>query len=302
MRIASLFLLLFALPFPGFLRADDAAVAETLRALGGEVTLTEGTATKVVFRDCSKLGDAEFRGIGQLHGLKVLTLYGQCHGLTDATLPHLAGLTALEELGTDGIRVSDAGLKALTALVSLKSAAFFHTSFGLPGFDGTGFGALRALPKLERLTLAGISMGDAGFAALAEIGQLRDFSTWHTYQTAEGNQSIARFKNLRSLRLGQRLPRHVDGAPAPPSLTDASLRDFLGLGNLETLTLMEGRFTPEALAALQALPKLKKLNLQVAPLTPEQLDRVKAALPGVAVEWKPLTDEEAKKLELYLKP
>ena len=91
------------------------------------------------------------------------------------------------------------------------------------------------------------------------------------------------------------------GAPAPPSLTDASLRDFLGLSDLETLTLMEGRFTPEALAALKALPHLKKLNLQVAPLTPEQLDRVKAALPGVAVEWKPLTDEEAKKLELYLK-
>ena len=73
----------------------DASVAATLTDLGAQVTHTDGVVTKVIFKDCSKLGDAEFRLIGQLKELKSLTLYCQCKGLTDETLPHLASLTNL---------------------------------------------------------------------------------------------------------------------------------------------------------------------------------------------------------------
>ncbi|MBI3878938.1 MAG: hypothetical protein HY301_02605, partial [Verrucomicrobia bacterium] len=150
-------------------RADDTAAAKQLRALGAEVAEAGGVVTKLTFKDCSKLGDAEFRAIGQLTHLKALTLYGKCHGLTDATAPHLAGLKELEELGTDGAQLTDAGLKHLAVLPELRRASFFHTSFGMKGFTGVGFGALKACPKLERLTVAGISMGDDGFAAIATI-------------------------------------------------------------------------------------------------------------------------------------
>lgn len=285
------------------LLADEAAIMARLKALGAEVTEQQGVAAKVFFRDSKALGDAEYRDIGQLKSLKALTLYGSCKGLDDTSLPHLAGLAQLEELSTDGLQTSDEGLKHLAALVSLKSAAFFHASFRKEGFTGVGFRHLAALPKLERLTVAGMSMGDEGFAAIAEIRQLRDFSTWHTYQTEAGNAHIARLGNLRSLRIGQRLPRRVDGVAAPPSLTNASLKTFAdGLPHLESLTLMEGRFSVEALGTLGDLKHLTKLKMEVAPLTAEDLEKAKAALPGLELQWKPLTEEEARRLEMYLKP
>ena len=249
------------------LHADDAAVAARLRELGAQVTEDGGAVTKLTFKDCSKLGDAEFRLIGQCVKLKALTLYGKCHGLTDDTLPHLAALKELEELGTDGIQVTDDGLKNLTALTNLKSAAFFHTSFGMKGFTGTGFGHLKALPKLERLTVAGISMGDEGLEAISQIAQLREFSSWHTHQTQAGNEHLAKLTNLRSLRLGQRLRRY-DGKPNALSLDDSSLATFAKMKSLESLALFESRFTLAALRQLKMLPNLKKLNLQGSDLTP----------------------------------
>lgn len=286
---------------PCLLHADDTTSAGTLRALGAEVALKDGALTKLTFRDCSKLGDTEFRLIGQCVHLKSLTLYGKCHGLTDATLPHLADLKELEELGTDGIQVTDDGLKNLTALTSLKSAAFFHTSFGMKGFTGTGFGHLKALPKLERLTVAGISMGDEGLEAISQITQLREFSSWHTYQTQAGNAQIAKLPNLRSLRLGQRLRRY-DGKPDALSLDDSSLATFAAMKSLESLTLFESRFTLGALRQLKALPNLKRLTLQGSDVAPADVEALRTDMPGVGIDWKPLTDEERSKLEAMLKP
>ena len=97
-------------------QADDATIAKQLQDLGGKVTLKDGVVTQVTFNDCSKLGEAEFRAIGQLSKLKNLTLYNKCNELNDETIPHIAGLKELESLGTDGIKVTDEGLKHLSKL------------------------------------------------------------------------------------------------------------------------------------------------------------------------------------------
>src|SRR2546421_547058 len=94
-------------------RADDAAIAGQLKALGGQVTETGGVVTKVDFKDCSKLAEPDFQAIGQLAGLKELTLYGNCHAANDGMLAHLAKLRSLESLSTNGIQVTDEGLKQL---------------------------------------------------------------------------------------------------------------------------------------------------------------------------------------------
>ncbi len=279
-------------------RADDAAIAKQLRALGAQVTEANGVVSKLSFKDCSKLGDAEFRAIGQLAHLKSLTLFGKCHGLTDATAPHLAGLKELEELATDGAQFTDAGLKHLAALSELRRASFFHTSFGMKGFTGVGFGALKACPKLEKLTVAGISMSDAGFAAIATITQLRDFSTWHTYQTETGNVHIAKLKNLKSLKLGQRLP---GGDRKAPSLSNASLPTIATMKSLESLNLGEARFTLAALRQLKDLPKLKQLTLPKADIPPADVDKLRAELPNAKIDWQPLTEDDRKFLQMYLK-
>src|SRR5437016_3502316 len=133
MKIAHLTLTvaLFALHAAISANADDGAIAKQLEALGGKITMSGGSVTQLSFTDCSKLGDAEFRAIGQLAHLMTLTLYGKCHGLTDATVQHLAGLKELESLGTDGAQLTDDGMKHLAALTSLRSASFFHLSFGM---------------------------------------------------------------------------------------------------------------------------------------------------------------------------
>ena len=279
---------------------DEASVSSRLTELGAQVTQTDGVVTKVFFKDCSKLGDAEFRLIGQLKELKSLTLYGQCKGLTDETLPHLSGLTNLEELGTDGIQVSDAGLAKLTALVNLRSLSFFHPSFGMKGFDGSGFAALKALPKLERLTIAGTPFNDTGMAAIAEIKQLRDFRTWHTYQTSTGNESLTKLPELKSLWLGQRL-RHYDGGSNMACLDDSTFAVLTQLKALESLTLDEARLSLAALLRLKELPRLKKLELRRIEISATDVEALKAALPNVAIDWKPLTDDERAKLAEFLK-
>ncbi len=279
---------------------DDASATATLTDLGAQVTHTDGVTTKVFFKDCSKLGDAEFRLIGQLKDLKSLTLYGQCKGLTDETLPHLSGLTNLEELGTDGIQVSDAGLAKLTALTNLRSLSLFHPSFGMKGFDGSGFAALKSLPKLERLTIAGTPFNDKGMAAITEIKQLRDFRTWHTYQTPAGNESLTKLPELRSLWLGQRLRRY-DGGSNAVSLDDSTFDVLTKLKTLESLTLDEARLSLTALRRLKELPRLKKLELRRIDIPAADFEALCAALPSVAIDWKPLTDDERTKLDAFLK-
>lgn len=287
---------LFALP--ATLRADDAAVASQLEAQGGKVVAKAGVVTEVTFRDCSKLGEPEIRAIGQLAHLKTLTLYGKAHGLNDATAPLLAGLKELESLGTDGAQLTDDGLRHLAVLKGLKSLAFFHLSFGMKGFTGSGFVHLKDCPKLEKLTVAGISMGDEGFAAIGTLTQLKELRTWHTFQTEAGNAHIAKLPNLTSLQLGQRLPGHGNKGV---SLSDASLPTLAGMKTLETLKIGEAHFTVEALQALKGLPKLKTLSLYETDLTEPEVDKVRAALPGVKIDWQPLTEEQRKKFEMYLK-
>lgn len=280
---------------------DRAAVADELRKLGAQVTESGGTVSKVMLRDCSTLGDAEFRKIGQLADLKSLTLYGKCQGLNDETLAHLCRLTGLEELSTDGIQVTDAGLKQLAALTNLRSLAFFHISFRLQGFTGAGFAHLKSLPRLERLTVAGTTFNDEGMAALGQLTQLKELRSWHTFQTQAGNERLVTLVNLRSLHLGQRLRKH-DGKPCPVSLDDATLATLARMKSLESLTLDEVRLTQAGLIQLKGLPNLKKLSLQRAEISDTDLAAIRTELPSVTVEWKPLTEAEHKALETLLRP
>jgi hypothetical protein len=283
-----------------FAIADDAAAIAKLTDLGGQLTQTDGIVTKIFFKDSSKLGADEFRLLGQLKGLKGLTLYGGCKGLNDETLPLLADLKNLEEFSIDGLQATDAGLAHFTALTGLRSISLFHPSFGMKGFDGSGFAALKSLPKLEKLTIAGTPFNDRGMAAIAEITQLRDFRTWHTYQTQAGNQALSKLPQLRSLWLGQRL-RQYNGSPNALSLDDSTFDVLVSLKSLEVLILDEAQLSLAALLRLKELPKLKKLELRRIDISQTDADKLKAALPQVAIDWKPLTDEDRQKLDAFLK-
>lgn len=278
-------------------RADEAAVAAMLEGLGGKVVRKDSVVTEIEFRDSSGLGTGEWEGIGGLAGLKKITVYGKAAGLNDAAVPQLLRLKNLESLSADGARLTDAGLRAMAGCSSLRSVSFFHLSFLMEGFTGEGFAAWAAMPQLEKLTVAGMSMGDAGFAAIAKIGTLKELRTWHTYQTGAGNAMIATLPNLTSLMLGQRLP----GGGRAPSLTDDSLKTIATIKTLRFLEIGESKFSLDALRQLGALPNLEKLKITRTDISGEDLATLRTELPKVKVEFLPLTEEQRRQLEMYLK-
>jgi hypothetical protein len=277
--------------------ADDAAVVKSLESLGGKAAIEDGDVVELSLRDSSKLGDAEWRTICGLSELRKLTTYGRAQGLNDQTVGYLKGLGKLESLSTDGAQLSDVGLAKMADVSSLRSVAFFHLSFRKEGFTGKGFGAWKKLPDLERLTVAGMSMGDEGFVEIGQLKTLRELRTWHTYRTEASHAEIAKLPKLTSLKLGQRLPH---GGVAP-CLTDRSLSVLAKMATLESLEIGEARFTLAALKQLKSLPRLKRLKIDRTELTVSDIEQLRAELSGVDVKFEPLTDEQRKKLESYLR-
>ncbi|QDU25140.1 Leucine Rich repeats (2 copies) [Anatilimnocola aggregata] len=280
--------------------ADEAA-EQQLTALGAQVTKAGDQISQISFKDCSKLGAAEFELIANQPELKKLTLYGSCKGLNNETLPLLKKLTKLEDVSTDGMQVTDAGFGPLAEMKSLKSLSFFHPSWGSKEFVGTGLVQLAGLPNLEKLTIAGTPFNDQGMAAVGKLTQLKAFRTWHTFQTEAGNQHLLKLTNLKELRLGQRL-RQYNGQPNPPSLTDDTIQVIAQLTSLESLWLDEARLSGTALAQLKGLPNLKLLTLERVDIADAEVEQLKKELPNVKIDVKPMTDEQRAALAKMLKP
>ncbi|QOV91691.1 hypothetical protein [Humisphaera borealis] len=287
------------LRFAGAADAPATADLDALTSAGAKLTQAGGAVTKLELRDCSKLAEADYARLGRLTGLKGLTL-GRCTGLTEKTLPLLAGLTALEELSFEGSQISDEGMKHFAAFISLKSASFFHPSFGMKGYNGSGFANLKALTKLQKLTVAGSPFNDDGMAAIGQITQLQSFRTWHTYQTPAGTASLAKLPNLKDLRFGQRLRRY-DGKPNTLTLDDAALDDLAKISTLELLYLDEANLTHGGLVKLKALTKLKELTLERIIVPAADIEKLKADLPKVKITVKPIEPADLDKLEKGLK-
>ncbi|HSI36139.1 MAG: hypothetical protein ACAI43_06880 [Phycisphaerae bacterium] len=278
-------LVAFALITPPALAA--APGQEALEKLGAKVTLTAGVVTQVNV-DVSKFTEADYRTLAAVTSIKKLSTDGKT--LNDANLPLLAGLTDLEELSTNSTALSDEGYKGFQAFKNLKSLALFHPSFNNAAFTGKGLAYLKDLPKLERLTFAGSSAGDTAMEAIGQITQLKDFSTWHTAQTQEGNKHLLNLKDLRSLRMGQRLPK--GGKPSGPSFDESTIKLIAQLKSLQKIELFEARLTAKGLEPLKDLPALKEVKLHTIDIPAADVEAVKAMLKDVKVDFKPMTDEE----------
>ncbi|HEX8916259.1 MAG TPA: hypothetical protein VF796_28170, partial [Humisphaera sp.] len=226
-----------------------------------------------------------------------LTIGGKT--LDDRTLPLLAGLADLEELSTNQSALTDDGYRHFKQFPKLRSLAMFHPSWALKEFTGAGLAHLKDCPKLERLTFAGSTAGDAAMEAVGQIKQLKDFSTWHTAQTPDGNKHLLKLTDLRSLRLGQRLPK--GGAPSPASLDASTLPLIAKLTKLQKLEIFEARLTAKDLEPLKALPELKQLTMHTVDIPATDVEAVKAAMKNVKVDVKPLTAEERESLAKKLK-
>ena len=268
-----------------------AADVTALEKMGAKVTQTGGVVTQVQVK-CDAFTEADFRTLGSFTAIKDLTISGKT--ITDDTFALLTGLTELERLSTDGIQLTDDGYKHFAAFQKLKTLAFFHPAFRSEKFTGSGLAQLKALPNLERLTFAGTTTGDAAMEAIGQLPQLKEFRTWHTAQTQAGNAPLTKLTKLTALRLGQRLPSW--GKDSPASFDESTMATVAQIKSLETLELTEARLTAAILPHLKALPNLKKLKIETVDIAPADVEAIKAALPNVVVDFKPMSAEEKESL------
>jgi len=272
---------------PAPARADEAEVARLLREKGATVTETKGVVTSVEAPDCSKWADEEFKALGGLAHLRMLS-FGP--GLGDASLALLAGLPELEYFSTNLSAISDEGVKSLARFRALKNLKFFHSG---KAFSGAGLAALAELPNLERLTVAGsLAFNDEGMAAVGKLTRLKEFRTWHAGHTIEGVRHLKTLGALTSLTIGQRL------AYAPPtSLSDETLPVLAEMKSLESLRLEEARLGFDALLRLKDLPGLKKLALEGIDLPEADVERLRKELPKVEIQWTKPNDVYKKRID-----
>lgn len=64
---------------------------------------------------------------------------------------------------------------------------------------------------------------------------------------------------------------------------------------------MEARLSYSAIIQLKVLPNLKKLRLDKIDLSAEDIEKLRAEMPGVTITGKALTDDERKHLDEFLK-
>ena len=260
---------------------------DALKKLGAKIVETDGVITQVQVK-CDAFTEADFRTLGSFTSIKDLTISGKT--ITDGTLALLTGLTELERLSSDGIQLTDAGFKHFAAFQKLKSLSFFHPAFRSEQFTGSGLAHLKTLPKLEKLTFAGSTAGDAVLEAIGQLTQLKEFRTWHTAQTQAGNANLVKLTNLTALRIGQRLPEW--GKDTPISFDESTMAVVAQMKTLESLELTEARLSGKIIPQLQALPKLAKLKMETVDISAADVEAIKAALPNCKVDWKPMSDAE----------
>ncbi len=202
----------------------------------------------------------------------------------------LSGLTELESILINGSELTDEGYRHFKAFQKLRTLSLFHPSRNCEEFTGSGLAYLKDLPKLERLTFAGATAGDKAFEAVGKISQLKEFRQWHNWDSPEALKHLIGLKQLESLQLGQRLPRHDHSLT--PSFDDETLKIVAQIKSLKRLNFQEARLSATGLLQLQRLPNLEQLKLSLIDISKSDVETIKAAMPAVKVDWTPITEAE----------
>ncbi len=255
-------------------------------ATGFQINTERDGSVSVFCRESFALTRADYEKIGQIRGVKTLTLYNKC-SLTDETLALLTGLDQVEKVGIDGARFTDDGMKHMAGWTNLRQLTFFHI-LNKDKFTGAGVAHLAGLPRLESFGCGGSSFTDAGMAAVARLPRLTELRVWHTLVTDDGVACLTN-TTLRRLRLApQFLPR----------ITEAVLPHIAAIQSLESLSLGEMKLTWDGgLKHLKSLPKLKELELDLVVISDADLARLKTEMPDVKISVKPPDEKQRGQIE-----
>ena len=118
--------------------------------------------------------------------------------LTEAAIKDIGGMTQLEHLSLNGMRLNDA---SMTDLAGLSNLNYLRLS-GASGITDTGWATLENFKQLQTLWVAETKFGDVAIQHLKPLSQLKDMTFYGTPVTDAGADVLLGLPNLVSVRCG----------------------------------------------------------------------------------------------------
>ncbi len=215
----------------------------TLTQLGAQLKLADGHVVEVSLQS-KKIADDDLAALHGLPHLETLNLYET--PITDAGLRQLKSLKTLKSLNLGFCRnITDAGIKELK---DLKELEFLNLGF-CRKLTAEGFRVLPRFEKLRTLNLSITSFGDDQAELLPKLIHLENLDLDNTRVTDGGLTHVSKLKKLRYLRLvGTRV-------------TDRGLETVAKLPNLRFLHIRDTFVSDSGVTAFQsALPKCRVIR------------------------------------------
>jgi Leucine-rich repeat (LRR) protein len=179
-------------------------------------------------------------------------------------LDEVAKLPNLEDLKLTGEAVSDATVRRVSKLVTLKTLGFDETSV-----TGASLGELAKLPRLEFLSIMDSPLDDDAMSRLASVTSLRKVMLNYSEISNSGVRHLCSLPALEGLYLKRTkvtdaVFQHVNTCPCLKELdveetdvSDEGIQQLAGLKTLRELCVRGTRVTKAGVAALRKhLPKL----------------------------------------------
>jgi hypothetical protein len=260
--------------------ADDAELVRPLEAKGVKTKKTAaGVVTELHLGGLKGITLEDYKIVGQCRSLVSLSLSAEDQRFNDEAAAQLTGLEKLEKFFSNGAQLTDDGFKSLASWKSLKQIGFDHWFRAKKDQPiGAGLAHLAALPNLESVRLGGCMIGLEAMEALATIKTLKKLDVFHTFYV--NDDALLPLQKLPDLRI------FIAGPQFSPRLTDAALRNLSAVKSLEEISLTETWLTYEnGFKHLASLPRLKKLSIPKVIASEEDVNKLKAGLPNLIVEW-----------------
>ena len=193
-------------------------------------------------RESDPYDAAFFEHVGHLSALESLNVIST--KFNDDWIAPIGQLTTLKKLSfTNNGKLTDAGMEKLAGLTNLETFSFVGTQI-----TGRAYAKCIGWTKVTRVSHRGSSIDDDGLKELcAHLPNLESISLAHAKFTDAGAPNLAKLTKLKGLELGA----HA---------TAAALTNLSGLP-LEYLQLGEGFTGPDSIAAIKAIPTLKRVTL-----------------------------------------
>lgn len=247
-----------------FKQQRRARAIESIRRLGGSVSINSGTIERVEIRGGWTGGDEGLRHLRSLPDITWISL--EDSPITDAGLIHLAELTDLTHLYLGKSQVQGPGLVHIKKLKKLE-----HLSLRYMPLDDEWLQQVGEIHSLQSLGLDDTQVTDDSVLLLATLPNLQWLWLDRTRVTGAGMTRLKRLGELKMLDL--------DGL----KLKDADLAHLSELPSLETLYLDDTPASDEAFKHLLRMKTLRHLHLRNTKVTEKGVADFEQAMPHVTV-------------------